>query len=550
SGSGITTLGNALNIVAGASPGIVTVGGTATLAAAGNLNLNSDVSGTASIANSAGSITGNVTVQRFIPATAGRKYRYLAAPFATGPSISSSWQQNIYITGSGSGGTTCPALTSHSNGFDASTLNNSSMLTFDETTATLVSSSSGLDTYSNAWKSVASTNTTNLSAGIGYNVFIRGNRTQGCALLTTPSTTANAVTLSATGSIQTGTFPFVVTYNALNGEGWNLIGNPYPSEIDWDAATGWTKTNVASTYYIYSPVGDNFATYNSTGPASANGGTRYIPSGQAFYIQANAAAPLLSCAESVKTATNNAPLLKGNKPFDIRVEIINSANKSDESFFYLNRNQSDSFDLNYDMEKMGNPSNVNVYSIDSKGKKYVGNNIANIKDGEEKICILGIGEAYNGNYTMNVAAPNMPNFYQIFFRDHFLKTERQLMTEDTIQYAFSVTNDLATAGNSRFDILIKNLRPHSTGIVNSLAKQSIITVFPNPSSDLINLRISNGLDQTESLTLTNTLGQVLITRIKPETNSSIDLSEMAPGIYFINARLNNGSMSTLKVIKK
>ena len=34
-------------------------------------------------------------------------------------------------------------------------------------------------------------------------------------------------------------------------KGFNLVGNPYPSAIDWDAASGWTKTNIDNAVYYF-----------------------------------------------------------------------------------------------------------------------------------------------------------------------------------------------------------------------------------------------------------------------------------------------------------
>jgi hypothetical protein len=97
SGSGTTTLGNALNIVGASSFGIVTVGSGATLTTGGFLTLKSDANGTASIGNSAGTISGNVTVERFIPAQ-GKRYRFLSSPVST---TVADWRGEIFITGGG-----------------------------------------------------------------------------------------------------------------------------------------------------------------------------------------------------------------------------------------------------------------------------------------------------------------------------------------------------------------------------------------------------------------------------------------------------------------
>ncbi|MBC7384306.1 MAG: T9SS type A sorting domain-containing protein [Bacteroidia bacterium] len=541
------TLGNVLQVSGTVTP---TAG---TLETSGFLTLLSSSTSDGNIAQGSGSyLTGTVSVQRFIPGSSGRKYRYLAAPFITGPTIGDSWQQQIYITGTGTGGTACPSLTSHTNGFDASTYNNYSMTTFNETTAIATASTpnvTGATIYTNAWTGVPTTNATNLAAGIGYNTFIRGARSQGCGLLDGTNPTPNDVTLSATGTITTGSFTIPVTYNASNGQGWNLVGNPYPSAIDWDAAA-WTKTNMSSTIWIYRPSNDNIATYNGT--TGINGGGNIIPSGQGFYVKATASSPILAVTEAVKTsAAATVLLLKGNKPFEIRLTLKNSANKSDETVVVLNKEKTDLYDGDFDAEKMNNPSNVNLFTIDAMNAKYGINGIATIVDRDFKIVPLGIGAAFVGNYTIDMEAPNLPSYYQLFLRDHYLLTEKQLTNEDKITHSFNVTTDSASFGNQRFDLYIKNERPHSnTGIGSINGSETEVNVYPNPTLNILNVSIIHQVKPVSSLVLYNTLGQIVNKINNPRKDEVIDLSGFESGIYFLQVMSENDSVLTFKVIKK
>jgi hypothetical protein len=161
------------------------------------------------------------------------------------------------------------------------------MHTFNESTASADSNAIAVNTgatvYNNAWTSIPSTSAT-LAAGTGYRVFVRGNRTQGCDLLNGTNPSALDVTLSATGTIKTGNHTFSVTYSAANGQGWNLIGNPYPSPINWDAAA-WSKTNIDNSIWIFRPSSNSYSNYNVTAGVGslytrANGGT-----GTTLYIK-------------------------------------------------------------------------------------------------------------------------------------------------------------------------------------------------------------------------------------------------------------------------
>ena len=551
SSSEIIPNGGSVKVLSGAT---LTIASTGTLAVngslvnEGNVIVASNATGTGSIGASTGTITGNITVQRFIPGSSGRKYRYLAAPFSSGPSIASSWQQQIHITGSGTGGTACPSLTPHTNGFDASTYNNPSMLLFNQATAVATVSTpnvSGATVYTNAWNGIANTNSSNLVAGVGYSVFVRGARGQGCGLLDGTNPTPNNVTLSATGTVNSGPFTFNIGYHPSNGQGWNLVGNPYPSSINWNS-NAWSKTNVDGTIWTFNPSTNNYATYNGT--TGVNGGSNIIGSGMAFFVKANAASPLLTVTESAKT--NSQPptlLLKGNKPFEIRITLKDTFNRSDETVIALNQNKTDLFDHDFDAEKMGNPSNVNIYSIDAQSIKYAINAIAIIEDNGEKIVPLGIGQAAPGAYQIKMYATTLPSFYKIFLRDHYLHAEKQLLNGEDFVQSINVTNDSASYGNLRFDLAILNNRPHSTGFTD-LSERLDINVFPNPTNGELQVNINESVRKVECLKLFNSIGQLLYTRERPEKTEVINLGNFGQGIYLLQVIGENDSIKTFKVI--
>ncbi len=64
-------------------------------------------------------------------------------------------------------------------------------------------------------------------------------------------------------------------------QGWNLIGNPYNSTIDWDEFD-FVGSDVANSVYFWDPENNRYASYvNGVG---TNGGSRYIAPGQGFFV--------------------------------------------------------------------------------------------------------------------------------------------------------------------------------------------------------------------------------------------------------------------------
>src|SRR5690606_10299861 len=71
--------------------------------------------------------------------------------------------------------------------------------------------------------------------------------------------------------------------------GFHLIGNPYPSPIDWNASEGWTKLNVENGIYFFTAGTTQYTgTYTSyvNGISSTDGkSSNIIPSMQGFFVK-------------------------------------------------------------------------------------------------------------------------------------------------------------------------------------------------------------------------------------------------------------------------
>ena len=113
---------------------------------------------------------------------------------------------------------------------------------------------------------------------------------------------------SITGQLNNGTYTPTVAYTGSD-KGYNLVPNPYPSAIDWNAVSGWTKTHVTGTIYGFSPTAKNYGSWN--GSDGTNSMTRYIPAGQGFFVVADASSPSLTMTNSVRV-NNTTGFLKSN----------------------------------------------------------------------------------------------------------------------------------------------------------------------------------------------------------------------------------------------
>lgn len=79
----------------------------------------------------------------------------------------------------------------------------------------------------------------------------------------------------------------------------------------------------------------------------------------------------------------------------------------------------------------------------------------------------------------------------------------------------------------------------------------LITAFPNPTIDILNLIIVNDKWQDLSCTLADISGKTVSKNLKiasPET--SISMQGLNQGIYFLTVNNSNKTIKTFKIIKK
>jgi PKD repeat protein len=97
---------------------------------------------------------------------------------------------------------------------------------------------------------------------------------------------SSAQTLNIDGDLRSGTIGSnsnLIRSGAGEDYGWNLVGNPFTSAINWDAVSGWTKSNVNPTIYVYKSNG--WSSYNSNTGIGNNGGSKYLAMGQSFFVE-------------------------------------------------------------------------------------------------------------------------------------------------------------------------------------------------------------------------------------------------------------------------
>ncbi len=116
-------------------------------------------------------------------------------------------------------------------------------------------------------------------------------------------------------------------------QGFNLVGNPYPSELDWQSATGWDRSSLvqgASGYdmWVWNPDANNYGVISSAGGTGTNGVTRFLAPEQGFFVRALTDGNMV-ITNDAKTTGNSASWFK--KGLSVNQSLVKIAVESEDS---------------------------------------------------------------------------------------------------------------------------------------------------------------------------------------------------------------------------
>lgn len=508
-----------------------------TLTTAGKLILRSTADSTAMLTSVAsGIVSGDAIVERYIPGgNSKRRWRYLSSPVnVTGSIALSQFKDDIFVTApSGSGG-----------GFDVNPFSsNASIRTYTESTSGAASL---------GWTDPTNISNT-ITTGTGVEVFVRGSRNLANPYLNW--TVPDDVTIDFIGALNTGnvvkSISFTNTGNTT-ADGFNLIGNPYASPIDWSSNTGWTRTNLNPWMYIYSAKTGTYNYINSDGVTmigSDNDKSPIVPSGQAFFVKATTTGASITFSESVKSTTAPFNFFRGLSTKPVLKYTLNYNNeKSDEALLgFVDSCSSNGSDISEAIKFFNDK--INVYSISS-------DNIAMAVDYRPTPTLIDSiriavwdfdsSNVQLGQHTLKFDSLSTMPQLSIYLIDKFLNTTTNLKTQNT--YTFDITTDVASYGNNRFMLVFDA----TTGISNnSLANN--ITLYPNPANDVLNIGVSdvNFLSKKSIISIKNLMGQEILHQESDNLKNiqNLDITHLSEGVYVITLKIGDGVVNR-KFIKK
>jgi hypothetical protein len=326
--------------------------------------------------------------------------------------------------------------------------------------------------------------------------------------------------------------------------GFNLVGNPYPSTINW-SSLGWSNTNINST--IWYQTDGNFAAYNRTAHLGTNGGQEYIPPMQAFWVKVNDGYMdgILKANSDVQTHRKQVFYKKHKQENDHVLRIVaQNGNYEDEMIIAFFANASNYFD-EYDSEKMfaTNDNFAQLYMI-VEGRKIA---INGMEPPPARYDIpVGIKTPKEGEFKINAAnIGQFNNDYKVILEDNFENKSIDLRQNSTYTFTSSKTDT-----NARFVLHIgeKSTDTTDTGIPNT--KGHKLSVYSHNDDIIIDINDDYFTQGKTNVKIFNEAGVEVYNNLHHLNSGRNEISPALNTGYYIIQLINQGKTETRKIYLK
>lgn len=340
---------------------------------------------------------------------------------------------------------------------------------------------------------------------------------------------------------------------SLDGQRFNLVGNPYPSNINLVGDNGLFTLNNGLTdgsAYFWTNVnqyanpkegeaynGDNYAVFNLAGGKAAENSsvkpTGVVKVGQGFIVKAEKSGDLVF-KNAMREAMNSGVFFRESNPKDRFWLKVTTPDKDFNTLLiaYI-PNATDGIDLNYDAPVLSISSNA-FYSIldDNKlsiqGRQYP----LNTSD----MVPLGSNHYVAGNYIISLQETEgiFANGQNVYLKDGQTGKINNLSEGD---YTFAANAGLT---EGRFEIVYKS--DLVLGTANGIKDQ--LVVYRDGDDFVVKSQNKN----ISSVDVYDSSGRLVLKTNPNHAEVRIDASTVIKGVYVLKIN-RNGELSTKKMIK-
>jgi hypothetical protein len=325
-----------------------------------------------------------------------------------------------------------------------------------------------------------------------------------------------------------------------NAEGWNLMGNPYPSVIDislldfTDLSSGVHVNlhNETTDYYVF--WSKTLGTVGSSG-GSGDDRARYIQPGQGFWVQSHVNGHTFNFTNEMRTHAHQSNFSKSaafaeEEKTEVLKLSFTAFGISDPTYIAYRSGGTLNYDWDYDLHKMfsSHPEVPHIFSLATADltEKMAVNAIEQPLD--ETVIPIGIRLGTSGNYTLKVDGINdFAEMPWVFLKDKLNGNLYDLRQQSIIEFVHTKTN-----ADYRFDLIF--------GLRTDINNPNGITPLAEVYSFANRLYIRLGENQkAQEVVVKNLLGQTILSGVNTALfRNGMELN-VPNAFYIVELQLEN-----------
>ncbi|MBL7906395.1 MAG: T9SS type A sorting domain-containing protein [Bacteroidales bacterium] len=308
------------------------------------------------------------------------------------------------------------------------------------------------------------------------------------------------VTKNFTGELNTypSATPLVLTCTNTTGQGngWNLLGNPFPSAIDWNSVA--RGDGMDNALYYYDNAQQNYRYYillAGDTQTDLGSGQQYIPAMQGFMVHAKSTGTKTVTIDNDDRTHNGQNVFyksSNTTPGSFSLKAIGNGYE-DEAFIHFSENATTAFDGDADAYKLRSYSELvpMIYTMGSDNNQLAINGLPAFE--LSTVIPVYFEAGVDGDYSIEA---NLEAFNEadVYLEDKLLNQVQNL--SDNPVYGFTA---LAGAEADRFNVYFSPVG------INDPSTASRINIFTSDNNLLI-----SGASANAEIVVTNLLGQVVL----------------------------------------
>jgi hypothetical protein len=498
------------------STGGVVLNGSLAIGTNQAFTLLSDANGTAYVVNNNSALaTGRATVQRYIAPTlnAGPGYRHYSTP--VGGNTVDDFRTTSYtpvVNSSYNISATPPSVTPFPNIF-----------TYDQARLSLTNTSPEFDKGFQSPTALSD----RLTPTSGYTVNIP----------------ASAL-VDFTGTLNSGNYARSGLRRGPQATaGWQLLGNPYPSAIDYDIVRA-NSSGIEAALYVFKSNGQYTGSYTSyVNGQSTNTATNVLPIAQGFFVRV-APGQMGSVTFTNSSRLNTA----SNTPFqrtaaDTRPRLtlaLGNTTLRTQTVVYFETGATAAFDPSFDAHYLPATNGLTL-ATETSTSELLSINGQSALTGAKVVLPLQLASQTAGSYVLAAdELANLPTGYHAYLRDALTGSYTDLATTPSVNLTLAPTD----APTGRYALVFSTATPLAT---TSAALAQLASLYPNPAHGTTVLLLPTALraGQAVPVEIVNALGQVIRRAAYPAATEelTLPLDGLAAGLYTVQAHTAAGTIS-------